>query len=127
VEDVREVRVKGLRGVKYIDKLQALKVCTQEPAEIAFEGETDRVYLDTQGPSELIDPRLGRRITVAKAHSDSTVVWNPHKAKAKAMPDFGDKEWRGMVCIETANVGASAVSLGAGQSHCMKATLVDVG
>lgn len=123
VGDVREIRVRGLGGVKYIDRMQALKVCTQEADEIVFEGETDRAYTNTQSTCEVIDPKLERCIAVAKERSDTTVVWNPHKAKAKAMPDFGDKEWKGMVCIETANVGASAVNLSPGKTHSMKAVL----
>jgi len=122
-DDVRKVRVHGLGGMKYVDKLRAMKVCTQEDEELAFTAETDRVYLDARGPCELIDPVLERRITVTKTHSGSTVVWNPHKAKSKAMPDFGDKEWCGMVCIESANVGANAVTLPAGETHCMEAVL----
>ena len=41
-------------------------------------------------------------------------------AKAKAMPDFGDDEWPGMICVETANVGDGAVRLEAGRSHQMR-------
>jgi glucose-6-phosphate 1-epimerase len=123
VGDVREVRVRGLGGVKYLDRMQGLKECTQEAEEVVFEGETDRVYTGTQGTCEIVDPKLERCISVAKEHSDATVVWNPHKVKAKAMPDFGDKEWPGMVCIETVNVGASAVTLKPGEMHAMKAFL----
>jgi glucose-6-phosphate 1-epimerase len=38
------------------------------------------------------------------------------------MPDFGDDEWTGMVCVETANVLDDAVSLAPGESHTMTAT-----
>jgi glucose-6-phosphate 1-epimerase len=33
------------------------------------------------------------------------------------MPDFGDDEWTGMVCVETANALEDAVSLAPGESH----------
>ena len=68
-----------------------------------------------QRPASIDDPGLQRRITVSKDDSRSTVVWNPWIDKARAMPDFGDDEWRGMVCIETANVGEAAVRLRAGR------------
>jgi glucose-6-phosphate 1-epimerase len=55
------------------------------------------------------------------------VVWNPWIAKAKAMPDFGDDEWTGMVCVETANAGADAVALAAGARHVMTATIEVLG
>ncbi len=42
-------------------------------------------------------------------------------AKAKAMPDFGDDEWPGMLCVETANAVEDAVTLAPGASHTMTA------
>jgi len=39
------------------------------------------------------------------------------------MADFGDEEWRGMVCVETANVGAAAVRLAPGERHRMTVSL----
>jgi glucose-6-phosphate 1-epimerase len=39
------------------------------------------------------------------------------------MVDFGDQEWRGMVCIETANVGRDLIELKPGQSHATTAVI----
>ena len=39
------------------------------------------------------------------------------------MPDFGDEEWPGMVCVETANAMSDAVTLAPGATHVMTATL----
>jgi glucose-6-phosphate 1-epimerase len=69
------------------------------------------------------DPGWRRKIVVSKSGSATTVVWNPWIAKAKAMPDFGDDEWPLMVCVETANAGASAVTLLPGAVHVMTATI----
>jgi glucose-6-phosphate 1-epimerase len=69
------------------------------------------------------DPGWGRRIQIAKSGSRTTVVWNPWIAKAAAMPDFGDDEWPGMLCVETANVGEQAVTLAPGATHVMTTTL----
>lgn len=33
-----------------------------------------------------------------------TVVWNPWDKKAKAMSDFGDDEYKRMVCVEAATI-----------------------
>lgn len=123
VSDIRQVRVAGLESSEFIDKVgnAASMPATGEPIE--FPGETDRVYAPTSSPCVLTDPEKCRTITVAKAGSQSTVVWNPWIAKSARMPDFGDHEWPGMVCIETANVGASAVTLHAGQSHTMAAVI----
>jgi D-hexose-6-phosphate mutarotase len=62
-------------------------------------------------------------LVVEKAGSNATVVWNPWIAKAKAMPDFGDDEWPGMLCIETCNVQQYAITLAPGESHTMIATI----
>ncbi len=32
------------------------------------------------------------------------VVWNPWKDKAKGMSDFGDEDYREMVCVESAAI-----------------------
>jgi glucose-6-phosphate 1-epimerase len=34
----------------------------------------------------------------------SIVVWNPWDKKAKSMPDFGDAEYKHMLCVEPAAV-----------------------
>jgi glucose-6-phosphate 1-epimerase len=64
-----------------------------------------------------------RQIAVAKRGSRTTVVWNPWIAKAKAMPDFGDEEWPGMLCIETANAADNLVTLAPEQSQVMSASI----
>jgi D-hexose-6-phosphate mutarotase len=123
VGDVREVSISGLEGVDYLDKVGGTVRRTQGAEPIRFTGETDRVYLNTQGPCTIHDPGGRRRITVRKAGSDATVVWNPWVDKARAMPDFGDLEWPEMVCVETGNVVAHAVTLEPGGRHTMTATI----
>jgi D-hexose-6-phosphate mutarotase len=123
VSDVREVRIGGLEGVSYVDKTAAMARKPGESAPIAIAAETDRVYLGATGTVTIEDPGWRRRIVVGKSGSRTTVVWNPWVAKAKAMPDFGDEEWPGMVCVETANALDDAVTLAPGASHVMTATL----
>jgi glucose-6-phosphate 1-epimerase len=123
VEDVRTVSVSGLEGADYRDKVEGMAGRKQGPDPIRFTGETDRVYLNTQGPCTIHDPGRRRRIVSRKTGSDATVVWNPWVDKAKAMADFGDLEWPGMVCVETCNVNAHAVTLAPGARHTMTATI----
>jgi len=117
VGDVRQVRVTGLADVKYIDKVDGAKEKSQE-GDITVTQETDRVYLDTTGPVRVEDPVKRRRITVKKEFSHNTVVWNPWIDKARAMADFGDEEWPGMVCVETCNV-MPGVTVKPGETHRM--------
>jgi glucose-6-phosphate 1-epimerase len=120
VGDIRQTRVEGLAGAKYIDHLDAKKIKDQN-GPVNFVGETDRVYFDNEATCTLIDPAMKRSIKIAKSGSKSTVVWNPWIAKAKAMSDFGDDEWPGMLCVETANVHQNEIELAAGATHEMTA------
>jgi glucose-6-phosphate 1-epimerase len=92
-----------------------------EPIRIV--GETNRIYLNTQSACIVQDPGWHRRLVVEKTGSNTTVLWNPWIAHAKAMPDFGDDEWPAMLCIETCNIREHAVTLAPGQSHTMGATI----
>ena len=123
VADVREIGITGLEDTGYLDKVDAFARKQQTAGPIRITGETDRVYLHTRTTCVLDDPKLARRITIEKSGSDTTVVWNPWIAKAKAMADFGDDEWPAMLCIETANAGESAITLAPGAVHTMRATL----
>jgi glucose-6-phosphate 1-epimerase len=123
VGDVRQVSVAGLEGVTYVDKVDGANRKTQAEASITIGGETDRLYLDTGAAITLTDQGLGRRIRVEKTGSRSSVVWNPWVAKSRAMADFGDDEWPGMICIETANAADNAVTAPPHASHSMTATL----
>jgi glucose-6-phosphate 1-epimerase len=122
VGKIEKVQVHGLNSVDYLDKTDASRKKRQE-GPIVIVSETDRVYLNTKGTTELEDPTLHRRIGVTTENSLTTVVWNPWIAKAKALPDFGDAEWLQMLCIETCNVADFAVELAPGQQHKMQANV----
>lgn len=121
VGDIHRTTVHGLQGASYLDKVKTGKQ-VQEDELVTFTGETDRVY-NTTGTMVIDDPVFGRKIIITKAGSNNTVVWNPWIAKAKAMPDFGDQEWPGMVCVETANVKDDAIVLQPGGRHVMTTSL----
>jgi D-hexose-6-phosphate mutarotase len=122
VGDVRRCALHGLAGTRYLDKVDGAKEKTQD-GPIAITAETDRVYLDTAAPVTVDDPVKRRRIRIEKENSAATVVWNPWVAKAKAMPDFGDDEWPAMLCVETCNVAAHALTLPPGRTHTMSTTI----
>jgi glucose-6-phosphate 1-epimerase len=121
VSDVRDIRIDGLAGRTYSDKTAGGRLATQS-GPVTFDRETDRVYAH-EGPATIVDPGLSRRVTVTKQGSLTTVVWNPWIAKAAAMGDFGDHEWPGMVCVETANAMGEAIHLTPGAEHTMTATI----
>lgn len=123
VADVHTVEVRGLEGAEFVDKVGAGATKRQPVEPIRFTGETDRVFPATTAACVVVDPGLRREIVIEKSGSATTVVWNPWIAKAKAMADFGDEEWPGMVCVETANTAADSVTLAPGAKHAMTARI----
>ena len=121
VGDATQVSLTGLGGTEYLDKTDHFARKRQTEATLIFSGETDRPYLNTAEPVVLEDPALGRRITVSKSGSNTTVVWNPWIELAAKLPDLGPGEWQHMACIETANAADNAVTLAPGGTHTMEA------
>jgi glucose-6-phosphate 1-epimerase len=111
VGDVRQVAVGGLDGATYLDKVTGRREV--QAGDITITAETDRVYLRA-GEVVVTDPVLRRRLRISTEGAADTVVWNPWIAKAAAMPDFGDDEWPGMLCIEAGNISESAVTVAPG-------------
>ena len=118
VGDVTQVTISGLDGATYFDKVTGEEGLVQA-GDVTFTGETDRVYEST-GEVVVNDPSLGRDLVIAKSGSANTVVWNPWVDKAAAMADFGDDEWREMVCVEAVNGLGNPVTLRPGESHHLK-------
>lgn len=123
VSDARTVAVRGLENTGFIDKVDGFTRKRLGAEPLGFSGETDRVFVNSAATCTIHDPGLRRRIVVEKSGSNSTVLWNPWDAKAKAMADFGDAEWPGMLCIETANAAENAVTLAPGATHTMTAVI----
>jgi glucose-6-phosphate 1-epimerase len=123
VSSVEEVWIDGLSSTEYVDTVPESRPRYTQHGTVEFAQETDRVYLDTSTACELRDRGLERTVLVDKRGSQSTVVWNPWVDKAHRMPDFGDDEWKAMVCIETANALSNEVTVEPGSTHTMEAEI----
>ncbi len=121
VSEAASIAICGLEGCAYTDKLDGQRQLQDGPVRIA--AETDRVYLDTAAECRILDPGLKRAIRLAKAGSRTTVVWNPWIAKAARLEDFGDHEYRRMVCVETANAPPDLIALSPGAEHCLQTSI----
>jgi glucose-6-phosphate 1-epimerase len=119
VGDIHQVSVTGLENTAYIDKADGCREKRRDSAPVRIAKETDEVYLNTRAACVIDDPAWSRRITIEKTGSESTVVWNPWIEKSKTMSDLDPEEWRGMLCVETANVASNAITLAAGATHKM--------
>ena len=123
VGDVRRLRLVGLAGTEYLDKMDGMRRKLEAAEVLAFTGATDRLYFGTETTCVVEDPALDRRLIVAKSHSRSTVVWNPWTELTAGLKDMEPEGWHGMLCVETANAGPDALQLEAGETHTMRATL----
>jgi len=121
VGDVEQARVHGLYETEYLDKTDNFARKTQTEPILTFAGPTDRPYLNTTSPIAVDDPALHRRITITKANSKTTVVWNPW-ANA-GLPDMADDGWLHMLCIESANAAEDALRLQPHEAHVMETTI----
>ncbi|XP_012835420.1 PREDICTED: putative glucose-6-phosphate 1-epimerase isoform X2 [Erythranthe guttata] len=105
VSDIMATQVEGLETVDYVDYLNDHERFTEGPNPITFENEVDKVYLNTPDVITVRDRERRRTYTIHKdANLPEIVVWNPWDLEARRMSDFGDIEYREMVCVEAAAV-----------------------
>lgn len=116
VGDVRQIRIRGLDGCEYIDKVEQGRRRRQD-GEITFAGETDRVYLATTATCVIEDPLLQRAIRIEKSGSRSTIIWNPWAEKARQMGDYTENGYQNMVCVESGNALDDRLTLAPGATH----------
>ncbi len=115
IGDIAETFVDGLSGCEYTDTVNHTE--GKQDGEIAFSCETDRFFYPGDGLITIRDNGNNRKIGVARFGSASAVVWNPWIDKSRRMPDFGDEEYHGMLCVEAANVGKDIRTLPDGKKH----------
>jgi glucose-6-phosphate 1-epimerase len=118
--DVRQVELDGLAAGSYIEKVAGSPLFDQrfsQQGALSFEGPVNRIYLDTSERLTIRDEALNRKLFLDREGSGSVVVWNPGIEQSRQMGDFGDEEYLGMLCVETANAADDAVQIEAGASH----------
>ncbi len=98
----------------------------KQSGAIGFDGEVDRVYVNTPADCVIEDAGLKRRIRIAKTGALSTIVWTPWTEKADKMGDMGTGKsgagWREMVCVESANAMDNLVTVAPGETHTLAVT-----
>ncbi|KAI8095527.1 P-loop containing nucleoside triphosphate hydrolase protein [Thamnidium elegans] len=124
VTDVTRTQVQGLTNCEYIDKVNAGAKLVEENEKVTIDGEVDRVYKKVQDKI-LLEVGDGSSIQIEKNNLKDTVVWNPWVEKAQAMGDFGNEEYKNMICVEAGSV-ADWVVLAGGQTWTAGQTLTVV-
>ncbi len=122
VRDIENVTLHGLENTPFYNKaLREMAPPSDEP--VTVHAEIDRVYFPTTATCVIDDPGLRRRIKIDKSGSNSTVVWNPWGDKTKRIRDFEPDDFRTMFCVETTNTRDDKITLPAGGTHTLSATI----
>ena len=118
VADVRDVRIPGLEGCTYLDKLDG-DVRKRQQSAVTISAETNRIYLDDGAVCVIEDPGHVRRIRIAKRGRGTTVVWNPWVEKATGLGDMGEDGHLRMKYVETANAADDVITIAPGGEHLL--------
>lgn len=117
VADVTKIRVSGFDGCDYYCNLA--KTMNRQNGDIIFNREIDSIYSAGSRKAVIDDPVLDRRILVERFGSNTAVVWNPWIEKSAKMEDFGDEEYKNMLCVEAVNTREDARTLAPGAKHTL--------
>ncbi|GAV63538.1 Aldose_epim domain-containing protein [Cephalotus follicularis] len=104
LSDISEVRVEGLETLDYLDNLCQKQRFTEQGDALTFESEVDRVYLNSKDVIAVFDHERKRTFVLRKEGLPDVVVWNPWEKKSKSMLDFGDEEYKRMLCVDGAAI-----------------------
>ncbi|XP_050203397.1 putative glucose-6-phosphate 1-epimerase [Mercurialis annua] len=102
VSDISEVRIEGLETLDYLDNLCRRERFTEQGDALTFESEVDRIYLSSPNAIAVLDHEKKRTFVIHKEGLPDVVVWNPWEKRSKAMMDFGDEEYKQMLCVDGA-------------------------
>ncbi|OMO79692.1 Aldose 1-/Glucose-6-phosphate 1-epimerase [Corchorus capsularis] len=104
ISDISEVRVEGLETLDYLDNLCQKERFTEQGDALTFESEVDKIYLGSRDIIAIFDHERKRTFLIQKEGLPDVGVWNPWEKKSKTMVDFGDEEYKQMLCVNGAAV-----------------------
>lgn len=110
IGDINQVKVLGLEGTKYLDKVDNYQEKSQQGV-VTIAEEVDRIY--TNVPKELVidDASLGRRLGITSDGNKTAVVWNPGAKISAKMADLADEDYIRFICVETVNAAKDIVEI----------------
>jgi glucose-6-phosphate 1-epimerase len=117
VTDVSSLRIEGLGGLPYTDKLANNARLRLPEGALRISGETDRVFHAAGGRYRVVDEVTGVTLELDATDCRDVVVWNPWATKAASLGDVPADAWRRMVCVECGNTGATDVQLAPGETR----------
>ncbi|KAL8550561.1 hypothetical protein ACS0TY_009113 [Phlomoides rotata] len=103
VSDISEVRVEGLETLDYLDNSLRKERFTEQADALTFDGEVNRIYLNTPSKTAVIDHGKKRTFVVHKQGLPDAGVWNPWDKHGKSVPFLGD-EYKTMLSVNSSVV-----------------------
>ena len=120
VGDIHQIRVSGLEGREYIDKVDGGQQKMQSGA-VTINSEVDRIYLDVLNDLIIHDTALKRKIRIASQGSQTAVVWNPWAKISAEMGDLHDDDYLRLLCVETTNAATDIITVQPGSEFKLAA------
>jgi D-hexose-6-phosphate mutarotase len=118
VPDVAKASVGGLDSATYIDKMDNL-ARKQQSGDVAIDSVTDRIYLDV-ARQQIVN--AGDRTITIESEAKCAVVWNAW-SNDKNIPDLGEGNHVGYLCVERCDVADHALKLAPGGEYRVLMTL----
>jgi len=122
VDEVELVRLEGLKGKTYTDKLDSDQKKTEVHEALVIEDAVDRIYTQATKPLHLIDGN--RSLQIVHEQFPDVVVWNPWEDATKQLTDMPDRDFRRMLCVEAA-VASQKIELDAEGVWWGRQSLID--
>ena len=120
VPDIATTAIDGLEGLTYRDSANGGVEIEEDSEQVIFDGEIDRIYLDTPSVLELVTEN--QPLSILSDGFRDTVIWNPGPEKCARLGDMKPDGYREFVCVEAAAVGRP-IQLAPGESWAGKQIL----
>ena len=116
VVDISNATIRGLENLRYLDQLTGTHQVEEHPS-IVIDREVDRIYEDIGSNHSIFIsiPSQYRTFELKQEGFNDGVLWNPWIEKAQRMADFGNDEYKKMVCFEAAAI-KTPITLQAGEN-----------
>ncbi len=110
IGDIKRVKILGLEGHDYFDKLDHGAQKRQTGA-VTVSRAVDRVYIEAVNDLFIEDPVFKRRIQIISPNTRTAVIWNPWAKTNQKMPDLAPLDYRKFICVEAGNVAFDLIQI----------------
>ncbi len=122
IENLPEVRVKGLDNNDYLDAVEHFSRKLQQ-GDVAFNGEVDRVY-ESVGEQQIIAGLP--TINITGTECPTAIIWNPGAALAGEMADIGIEHYAEYICVERGAAFNNSWQIAPGHTTAATLTITDI-